>query len=777
MYHIDPPSGWRRWQLLVFLVSYPSGVLTIRCRTRIIAVNRAWAVVSLWSEATLDVSSTAPATALTGTATALAAALVLSESHFDIAFEAVILFDLRRAGRRWLREWGTRSRFRIRFGQHVRRGRPFPGVCDIAFVVVLAGLDVFILVLRDLLFGRHIFLGEHVLLFLHFYIAGRPVQGVFQRVVLVQSEVFSESALKPECAPQGRQRDFVGCVHLEGNFFEPFDESPERFVAPGMAKIEYCFKKASESCLKLSIELAGRFENHPSASPLNSSVNSWHLPASDWAGVRLHRWMAISNEEEVKKQLWLSAPLIGVSLLQYSLQVISVMFVGHLGSLPLSLLLLSPASPSSVSLSFLFVCEQLGTASALETLCGQAYGAKLYGKLGIQMQRAMFVLLILSVPLSIIWANTEQILVLVHQDKSIASVAGSYAKFMIPSLFAYGLLQCINRFLQAQNNVFPVFVCSGITTCLHVLLCWLFVLKTGLGYRGAALAISVSYWFNVILLSFYVKYSPSCSHSWTGFSKEAFKELYDFSKIAFPSAIMVCLELWSFELLVLASGLLPNPVLETSVLSICLNTSLTIWQISVGLGGAASIRVSNELGAGNPQVAKLAVYVIVGIAVAEGIVVVTVLLSIRKILGHAFSSDPKIISYGASMIPIVACGNFLDGLQCVLSGVARGCGWQKIGACVNLGSYYLVGVPLGLLLGFHFHIGGRGLWLGIVTALAVQVLCLSLVTIFTNWDKEKRRCFRVFEVVAPVVNSHHDSFSVHFQILQLGGLMVRLLLQ
>ncbi|KFK41799.1 hypothetical protein AALP_AA2G173600 [Arabis alpina] len=371
-------------------------------------------------------------------------------------------------------------------------------------------------------------------------------------------------------------------------------------------------------------------------------------------------------KEEVKKQLWLSAPLIGVSLLQYSLQVISVMFVGHLGSLPLSAASIATSFASVTGFTFL-----LGTASALETLCGQAYGAKLYGKLGIQMQRAI------QVYSKCCWLVRE-----IHATESF---------------------------------------------------------RTGLGYRGAALAISVSYWVNVVLLSCYVKFSPSCSHSWTGFSKEAFCELYEFSKIAFPSAVMVCLELWSFELLVLASGLLPNPVLETSVLSICLNTSLTIWQISVGLGGAASIRVSNELGAGNPQVAKLAVYVIVGIAVAQGIVVVTVLISIRKLLGHAFSSDPKIISYAASMIPIVACGNFLDGLQCVLSGVARGCGWQKIGACVNLGSYYLVGVPLGLLLGFHFHVGGRGLWLGIVTALAVQVVCLSLVTIFTNWDKEAKK--------------------------------------
>ncbi|KAL0801746.1 hypothetical protein Bca101_056922 [Brassica carinata] len=378
---------------------------------------------------------------------------------------------------------------------------------------------------------------------------------------------------------------------------------------------------------------------------------------------------------EVKKQLWLSAPLIGVSLLQYSLQVISVMFVGHLGSLPLS--------AASIATSFASVTGfLLGTASALETLCGQAYGAKLYGKLGIQMQRAMFV-----------------------QHRT-------YTRACSPKQRHF---KCCWLVREVHD---PESLCVR-TASVHQ--------QTSLGYRGAALAISISYWFNVILLSCYVKFSASCSQSWTVLSKEAFHEIYDFSKIAFPSAVMVCLELWSFELLVLASGLLPNPVLETSVLSICLNTSLTIWQVSVGLG------------AGNPQVAKLAVYVIVGIAVAEGIVVVTVLLSVRKVLGRAFSSDPKIIAYAASMIPIVACGNFLDGLQCVLSGVARGCGWQKIGACINLGSYYLVGVPLGLVLGFHFHIGGRGLWLGIVTALAVQVLGLSLVTIFTNWDKEAKK--------------------------------------
>ena len=41
------------------------------------------------------------------------------------------------------------------------------------------------------------------------------------------------------------------------------------------------------------------------------------------------------------------------------------------------------------------------------------------------------------------------------------------------------------------------------------------------------------------------------------------------------------------------------------------------------------------------------------------------------------------------------------------SGVAVGCGWQKFVAYVNVGSYYIVGVPLGVVLGFFFNLGAK----------------------------------------------------------------------
>ena len=43
----------------------------------------------------------------------------------------------------------------------------------------------------------------------------------------------------------------------------------------------------------------------------------------------------------------------------------------------------------------------------------------------------------------------------------------------------------------------------------------------------------------------------------------------------------------------------------------------------------------------------------------------------------------------------------------IVKGIARGCGWQKLGAVVNLGSYYLVGVPLSVVLAFVLHMKGK----------------------------------------------------------------------
>ncbi|KAK3129127.1 hypothetical protein QOZ80_6BG0472000 [Eleusine coracana subsp. coracana] len=449
----------------------------------------------------------------------------------------------------------------------------------------------------------------------------------------------------------------------------------------------------------------------------------------------------LSVREEVKKQLWLAGPLIAGALLQNVIQMISVMYVGHLGELPLAGASMASSFATVTGYSLL-----MGMASALDTLCGQAFGARQYHLLGIYKQRAMLVLALTSVPLAFIWFYTEPILLLFGQDADIAAEAGTFARWMIPSLFAYGLLQCHVRFLQTQNVVLPVMASSGAAAACHLLVCWALVYGLGLGSKGAALSNAVSNWINVAVLAVYVRVSDTCKETWTGFSAEAFRDAFGFIRLAIPSALMVCLEMWSFELIVLLSGLLPNPKLETSVLSISLNTAAFVWMIPFGLGSAISTRVSNELGAGKPQAARLAVRVVVFLAVSEGLVMGLILVCVRYIWGHAYSDVEEVVTYTARMMLVIAVSNFFDGIQCVFSGVARGCGWQKIGASINLGAYYVVGIPSAYLIAFILHVGGMGLWFGIICGLIVQLLLLMIITLCTNWDDEamkaKNRVFR-----------------------------------
>ncbi|KAG0495456.1 hypothetical protein HPP92_000207 [Vanilla planifolia] len=370
----------------------------------------------------------------------------------------------------------------------------------------------------------------------------------------------------------------------------------------------------------------------------------------------------------------------------------------------------------------------LGMGSALETLCGQSYGAMQYHSLGIYMQRAVFVLLLVCFPVTVLWGYTSQILIAFGQDHAISIEAGLYVRWLVPALFAYGILQCQMRFLQTQNIGSPLLVSSGVTALIHLLVCWLLVFKYGLGSKGTALATSISYWTNVALLALYIRFSPSCKKTWTGFKREAFGGSMDFIKLALPSSIMLCIEFWSFELIVLLSGLLPNPKLETSVLSISLNTTGLMFMIPYGLGAAISTRVSNELGAGRPEAARLAVIVVVIVTMLESLVVGICILLARNIWGYVYSNEDQVVKYIIVMVPILAISNVFDGIQCVLSGITRGCGLQKAGAVANIVAYYVVGVPSSVIFAFLLHIGGKGLWEKEASKAGERVNCSSIAS-------------------------------------------------
>jgi MATE family multidrug resistance protein len=61
---------------------------------------------------------------------------------------------------------------------------------------------------------------------------------------------------------------------------------------------------------------------------------------------------------------------------------------------------------------------------------------------------------------------------------------------------------------------------------------------------------------------------------------------------------------------------------------------------------------------------------------------------------------------------------------------------------VNLGSFYLLGIPMAILLGFVLRMGSRGLWMGIVCGSLSQTTLMSAITFFTDWPNMVRSFLR-----------------------------------
>ncbi|KAI6673608.1 hypothetical protein NL676_001514 [Syzygium grande] len=78
----------------------------------------------------------------------------------------------------------------------------------------------------------------------------------------------------------------------------------------------------------------------------------------------------------------------------------------------------------------------------------------------------------------------------------------------------------------------------------------------------------------------------------------------------------------------------------------------------------------------------------------------------------------------------------LNGVQPVLIGVAIGAGLQHAAAIINICCYYLVGVPIGVLLGYVAHLEIKGLWVGLQCGVLAQTLALLLLTWRTNWEEQ-----------------------------------------
>ncbi|XP_028798786.1 protein DETOXIFICATION 35 isoform X2 [Neltuma alba] len=426
----------------------------------------------------------------------------------------------------------------------------------------------------------------------------------------------------------------------------------------------------------------------------------------------------LGSYEALKKIIWIESikiwkialPIAVNILCLFSINSVTSIFAGHIGNLELSAVAVSLSVIATFAFGFMF-----GMGSALETLCGQAFGAGQIHMLGVYAQRSCIILFTSCIILSPVYIFASPILKLLGQEHEIADLAGKFTLLTWPYLFSLAFTFPTQKFLQAQSKVYVLTWIGLVALVFHILLLWLFIYVFGWGIAGAAIAFDISNW--LITLTQIVYVVGWCKEGWHGFSVLAFKDILAFVRLSLSSAVMLCLEIWYLMALIVLTGHLENAVIAVDSLSIC-------------------VRVSNELGMGHPRATKYSVYVTVSESLMLGIFFLTGILIARKYIALVFTTSKILQEAVASLAYLLAITMVLNSVQPVISGVAVGAGWQTLVAYINVGCYYLFGLPLGYLLGYKAKWGVKGLWGGMILGIVLQTLILLFILYNTNWNKE-----------------------------------------
>ena len=428
------------------------------------------------------------------------------------------------------------------------------------------------------------------------------------------------------------------------------------------------------------------------------------------------------KQSQLQQLLALALPIMLSCMLSFLMPVVDLLFVGHLGTHELAAAALGDTVFKTVALPL------QGFASALDTFLSQSYGGGRLDAYGRWAQVGTLVMLGLSVPCMLFLGLSEQLLLAIGQEATLAASAGGFCWRLVPGMPPFVAFLTLTKYLQAQSILAPSVVIALVANLLNAAFNWLLIFKLDLGFAGAPLATTASRWAQLLLLLGYLAaarrrlagtlpslvrveclgsacaYRTCVSACAAGWAARA----APLCKLGAPGALMLALEAWAFDFSTLLAGYLGKTALDAHVVLLTvISFTFVSFPLAVGIGRlhprrpdprrsrrqrrARSGTVDRRAlwrfhdGARNRQALRAAVP--------------------RSALHGRRGRHCTGGRAGLHCRPL----QISDGVQAACAGVMRGMGRQRLVAGLNLVGFWVIGLPLGALLTFgptHIGVGG-----------------------------------------------------------------------
>lgn len=356
----------------------------------------------------------------------------------------------------------------------------------------------------------------------------------------------------------------------------------------------------------------------------------------------------------------------------------------------------------------------------VEPLVAQAFGAGNEKAIARHLKQGMVLSVVFAVVVSIPMIDARGLLQLLRQPSEIAEGASVYLFYAIPANVAYFAFMVLRGALQSMSRVRSVVLAVIFANLVNVAANYALVFGhwgfPALGVAGSAMATSLSRWAMLVFLI--LASMPTLRPVWTT-TVPALVRLSSYKtalRVGIPIGVQRSLEIWLFTCVALLMGFLGARQLAGH--QVALHLAALTFMVPLALGAAATTRVGNAIGRRDMPAARLAAGVAIGLGAAVMAVFGLAFYLVPEHLSRIFTPDPELVVAAAALVQIAAVFQVFDGTQAVAAGILRGAADTRFPAVVSLFTYWVLGLPLGILLGFQLGWGPRGLWWGLTAGLA-----------------------------------------------------------
>ncbi|MDE5833064.1 MAG: MATE family efflux transporter [Desulfovibrio sp.] len=387
----------------------------------------------------------------------------------------------------------------------------------------------------------------------------------------------------------------------------------------------------------------------------------------------------------------------------------------------------------------------IGCLMALPPLTAQLVGGSNREGAAHLLRQGLWITLFISALLILFFQIISWHLGSFGLTESMAELAGSYLRALSWGLPGFMFFVNQRSFYEGFARTRPAMIIGLLGLALNVPCNYILIYgKFGLPAMGAAgcgVASALCFWFMGAAMSFYLRRDkkfadlrPLLSMFRKRTDDGEPEKIFDLPlilralRVGFPSAIALFFEVSLFAL----SAILLAP-LGTIVVAgnqIAMNFGTILFMIPLALGMTSTIRVGYCIGARKLREAELAAYTGLVLSLVFAVIISALTIYYRGAVVHIYNNDAAVVALAENLLFYLGAYQLLDAAQMSGIGVLRGYNDTRIISLICFGAYWIIGLPLGCVLGRTDFIvppmGAQGFWISYLFALGFGAVCYWL---------------------------------------------------